>query len=97
SVALDPNTINAHYNLGTIYHKQGRLDPAIRHYVKVTELDPEYIEAHYRLGVAYAMQGKLNRAVLEWKKVLQLDPHHSNARNNLKKANEILKSSEGLD
>ena len=97
SVALDPNTINAHYNLGTIYHKQGRLDLAIRHYVIVTELDPEDIDAHYRLGVAYAMQGKLNRAVLEWEKVLQLDPHHSKARNNLKKAKEMLKSSGGVD
>ncbi|MGD8264624.1 MAG: tetratricopeptide repeat protein [Desulfobacterales bacterium] len=97
SVALDPNTINAHYNLGTIYHKQGRVDLAIQHYVKVTELDPEDIDAHYRLGVAYAMQGKLNRAVLEWEKVLQIDPHHSNARSNLKKANEILKGSGGVD
>jgi len=97
SVMLDPNTIRAHFNLGTIYHKEGRLDLAIRHYVKVTELDPDDSEAHYRLGVAYAMQGKLNRAVLEWERVLQLDPRNSAARNHIKKAKEMLKSSGGVD
>ena len=71
------------------------MDLAIRHYVKVTELDAEVVEAHYNLGLAYAMQGKLNRAISEWEKVLQLDPSHRSAGNNIEKAKEMIKSSEG--
>ena len=95
SVTLNPDLTKAHYNLATLYAQQGLMDLAIRHYVKVTELDAEVVEAHYNLGLAYAMQGKLNRAISEWEKVLQLDPNHRSAGNNIEKAKEMIKNSEG--
>ena len=95
SVTINPDLIRAHYNLATLYAQQGDMDLAIRHFVKVTELDAEVVEAHYNLGLAYAMQGKLNRAISEWEKVLQLDPNHRSAGNNIEKAKEMIKSSEG--
>jgi tetratricopeptide (TPR) repeat protein len=95
SVTLNPDLMRAHYNLATLYAQQGAMDLAIQHYVKVTELDAEVIEAYYNLGLAYATQGKLKLAISEWEKVLQLDPYHSSAGNNLAKAKEMIKSSEG--
>jgi len=38
---------------GEMYHRQGKLDEALRSYERAIELDPQYAEAYLRIGMVY--------------------------------------------
>ena len=61
---INPNHVNAHYNLGYIYSRQGKLDNAVRHYRAALRGKPDFASAHYNLGLVLQMQGKTGDAKL---------------------------------
>ena len=46
ALSIQPDYVEAHYNLGFSHHMLGQLDAAIRSYKKVVDIKPEYAEAH---------------------------------------------------
>ena len=50
---------DAHNNLGSIVHRQGRIDEAVSHYRRALELQPDDAEAHHNLGHALLLLGNL--------------------------------------
>jgi len=64
---IDPNHVEAQYNLAILNHDSGNLEKALQGYRKVTILRPELAEAHKNSGDAlFAMeQLELNRTVLK--------------------------------
>jgi tetratricopeptide (TPR) repeat protein len=62
ALALQPNQVTIHNNLGYTLQQQGHFDEAIACYQKALELQPNCIEAEANLGNALHKQGKLS----EW-------------------------------
>ena len=45
-IAINPNSAEAHYNLGATLQRLGQLDAAVKSYKKVIAINPDYAEAH---------------------------------------------------
>jgi Flp pilus assembly protein TadD len=58
----DPNHVLTHAALGVHLHKLGRLDEAIEHAVKVTELEPADSFSFTQLSVIYQRCGRIPEA-----------------------------------
>ncbi len=72
---LDPDLVDAHFNLAIAERRRGRLDAAITSMRRVIELRPEDFEAHMRLGSWLAEQGSHAEATRAFERAaaLQLD------------------------
>jgi Flp pilus assembly protein TadD len=62
SLALDPNFVEAHLQLGNLYSDQAKYAEAIPEYEKALAGNPDLADAHYRLGQAYVRSGQKDRA-----------------------------------
>ena len=65
--------INVHYNLGTLYYQQGKLDDAIVYLQKVVEIDANHLDAHLRLGILYLEKSRYDDAIASYQKVVEID------------------------
>ncbi len=63
ALQLQPDYATAHYNLGTLFKDQGKLDEAVPCYQRALQLKPDHPLAHYNLGVVCQGQGKLDEAM----------------------------------
>lgn len=70
-------------NLGGVYHRQRRLDDAIKEYLTTLELSPDFADAHNNLGLAYSEQGRFDEAINEFMSALKLKPNYAEAHSNL--------------
>ncbi len=48
-VSVTPESRTAHYNLGILLEREGRLDEAVRHYREVVRIDPDDVEGRINL------------------------------------------------
>lgn len=71
---LNPVLMNAHYRLGWIAEKQGRLGEAEAEYVRETETTPGHIKAFYSLARVYQTTGNLEKARQTLERCLEVDP-----------------------
>src|SRR5207237_4350239 len=53
---LVPDSVDAHFDLGTVLFKQGNYGAAADSFRRVTELQPDYGPAYERLGRCWIMQ-----------------------------------------
>ncbi len=83
ALQLQPDYATAHYNLGTLFKEQGKLDEAVVCYQRALQLQPDYPLAHYNLGIVRQGQGKLDEAMACYQRALQLQPDLPEAHNNL--------------
>ncbi len=60
-VELDPEMVEAHYNLGMAYATQGKLKPAISEWEKVLQLNPHHTRASNNLQKARVMMNPTGR------------------------------------
>jgi tetratricopeptide (TPR) repeat protein len=60
ALAMNPDLVDAHYNLGLAWQKQSKWSEAIACYQKARELQPDSIEVEVALGNAFHAQGKLS-------------------------------------
>lgn len=78
-----PDHVDAHFNLGTLFRRGGRLDEAVAAYCDALRYAPDYADAHNNLGLVYAEQGRTDEAIACYRRALELDPKQTHAQNNL--------------
>lgn len=77
TLARNPESWLANYNLGTILGGAGRADEAILYFQKTIEIHPQFTAAHYNLGCMFLYKGQLDAAMEEFHKILQEDPRYA--------------------
>jgi tetratricopeptide (TPR) repeat protein len=78
--AIAPENYAAHYNLGMLAMREGRMEEAERELRAAARADSGSAQAHTALGSLYRTQGDLNRARGEFRKALAIDPHDETSR-----------------
>jgi tetratricopeptide (TPR) repeat protein len=82
-LALAPDFVALHYNLGLTLQHLERLEDAALSYRRTLEIDPQYSAAHNNLGRIYADLGATEDAERHYRRALELAPTNLVARNNL--------------
>jgi tetratricopeptide (TPR) repeat protein len=74
----DAEKRDMHYNMASVYAKEGKFKSAEREYLRALRLDPTDAGVHYNLGILYddSLDDK-RRAALHYRKFIQLAPHDS--------------------
>ena len=83
TITLDPNDMSAHYHLGRLYQREGKLDSALSAYKKAVAIAPEERGLYNLLGELYLAQGMINEALPEFKKALDIDADFAVAHYNI--------------
>jgi Flp pilus assembly protein TadD len=83
TLARNPDSDLAQYDLGNILLKRGQLADAIVCYQKALALNPKLPEARTNLGAALANEGLWDEAIAQFHAALALDPNFPEARYNL--------------
>ena len=73
----------AHFTLGTIYQRQGRLEEAADQFRRAVDVDPELANAHNSLGMIYLAQNKLDQAIASFQTASRLRPNVAETHGNL--------------
>jgi len=74
ALGLDPELMNAHYRLGWIAEKQGRLGDAEAEYLKEIDIMPGHFKALYNLARVYHATGRPDKERGTLEKCLEADP-----------------------
>ena len=83
ALSINPNYVEAYYNMGVTLRQQGKLDEAIEAYAKALSINPNYAGACYNMGNALKDQGRLDGAIEAYAKVLAIKPDYADAYNNM--------------
>jgi tetratricopeptide (TPR) repeat protein len=71
---LDPNYVDAHYNMGQLMLRKKQFDKAISHLTQAVKLKPDDAEAHYKLALALAQQQQPGQALRHYTEAVSLEP-----------------------
>lgn len=82
-IALRPEWLEPHINLGCLSYQVGRLDEACDSFRKALEIFPDHAIAHFNLGCALDELGNLDDAAIHLARAVQLVPDHADAHFNL--------------
>ena len=63
ALAIKPDYVEAHNNLGLAFKELGKLDEAMASYHKALAIKPDYAEVHNNLGIALQALGRLDEAI----------------------------------
>ena len=74
ALAVDPDHVEANYNLANLLEEQGDLENAVLFYRKALHEAPDFADAHFNLARLLERQGKLEEAKGHWRRYLELDP-----------------------
>lgn len=81
AIAIDPDNVDAHVNLGRLCQIKGDLRRAKRHYEKALRCAPEHQLAAYNLGTVFDELDELERAAGYYRNALDVpDSHYNLAR-----------------
>ena len=83
ALAVNPDYVAAHINLGAVLMVQGQADEAIDHLRAAARLDPDSAGAHYNLGIAFGYQGQLAESARHYREAIRSEPNYAEAHNNL--------------
>ncbi len=86
AIALDPDSVDANYNLGVVYGNKGMYEESIAAYNRVIAINPRHAQAHNNLGSAYEKKGMADKAHFEYEKAAAADPYLAPALYNLGKS-----------
>lgn len=78
----DPSNFYAHYNLGTIYQKEGKTAVALQEYGLALQSNPKYVPALYNSATIYGGSDP-QLAITTYRKVIALQPKAPTAYLNL--------------
>jgi len=81
-VSKSPHNYRAHYNLGNIMQRRGRLNDAQLHYEKSLQLKPDFAVAHDNLGLVFMQKGRISEAVEHSGMAVRLKPRNATIQNN---------------
>jgi TolB-like protein/DNA-binding winged helix-turn-helix (wHTH) protein len=74
AIELDPLSILALWNLGSLYWDMGQLEQALAQYRKILEIEPQSPDGHQGLGLTYALDKRYDRAIEELQTAVKLSP-----------------------
>jgi tetratricopeptide (TPR) repeat protein len=83
TIAENPQCWMAHYNLGRILEREGKVQEAIEHWEQAVQANPNYVEAHNNLGLAMIQLGRPQEAIGHCEQALRINPNFALAHNNL--------------
>ncbi len=83
SLALDPQNVANHDNLGNVFREQKKFVEAIESHLKAISLNPNYYLAYFNMGITLTQQGKLNQAIKSYKKSILIKPDYIDAYCNM--------------
>ncbi len=76
----NPNHVEAHFRLGSIYWRQKNLQLALQHFQKSVELDPDKVSLRLSLGGFYEQVRQLDAALNEYQIIIEKSPDSNEAR-----------------
>ncbi|HXM11899.1 MAG TPA: tetratricopeptide repeat protein [Terriglobales bacterium] len=82
AIQLMPTLGTAHYNLGTLLHRQNELEQALREYqlaLKYASDEHEVAQTHNNLGVLLNQLGRRDEAVAEFTRAIAVNPYEQNS------------------
>ena len=77
---LDPDSYDAHLNLGVLYGLADRNPEAAAALERAIEIDPDRADAYALLTIAYIKTGRAETGLRMLEKALEIDPDHPRAR-----------------
>jgi tetratricopeptide (TPR) repeat protein len=83
ALRLNPNSSQAHHNLGLALQVQGQADAAMAEFRAALQLQPDYESAEHNLANRLADAGRLDEAIAHYQAALHLDPSHAESYNGL--------------
>jgi type IV pilus biogenesis/stability protein PilW len=83
ALQIDPQLVQAHLNLISLYGRLGQLEKAEEHYRAAVQLNPNSAESYYDYGVLLFNQRKYQQAEEAFRKALEINPFYPEAHNNL--------------
>ena len=83
TIARNPESWMARFNLGSALLDEGQVEEAIRYYQQALKIKPDYAPAYYGLGIARSQEGKVDEAITLYQRALQIYPGYADAHNNL--------------
>lgn len=83
ALELDPDSVEAHYGIGTVCHLLKDVTAAIDHFEEVRRIDPTHAGAAINLGALCIAQGRYQEAVQHLQRGIRLDPKRSEGYYNL--------------
>jgi tetratricopeptide (TPR) repeat protein len=86
----DPNSCDAHHQLGLVYGFTGLFDESLEELQKAVQLAAERVDIRLDLALTYSMLGMYDEATAEFQEVLRLDPNNKRATDSLKFIKEML-------
>ncbi|MEW6418954.1 MAG: tetratricopeptide repeat protein [Nitrospirota bacterium] len=70
---IQPDDVDAYYNLGVKYEKVGMYKEAIEAYKRAIMIKPDYAKANYSLGIAYLYSGQKGKALEQYEELKKID------------------------
>jgi len=89
--AIAPGNFGAHYNLGILAMREGRIEDAARELQTAARADSGSALPHAALGSLYYAQGDWSRAKDELRQALAIDPHDEASRKTLERLQGVRK------
>ena len=83
ALRVDPQSVQAHINLISLYGRLGRYQEATQHYEAALALDPNQADLHFNYGVLLLKQQDDTGAAEAFRETLRLNPHRVEAHTNL--------------
>lgn len=83
AIELDPTSVGALVNLGTVYFHLKAWDQAESYYKQALAVDPSYALAHFNLGNLYDELHDRPKALAHYLMALKLNPRYADAHYNL--------------
>lgn len=74
AILLDPQFVDAHFNLGQIYEITGQDGRAQRSYINAVKYKPDYWEAYLRLGVLYYRDKEYEKSKDSFEAAMKIRP-----------------------
>ncbi len=83
ALRLNPNSSQAHHNLGMALRAQGQAEQAMAEFRAALRLQPDYESAEHHLANCLADAGLLKEAEAHYLAAVRLDPNHAENHNGL--------------
>lgn len=80
AIQLKPDYATAHYDLGLVYERQGKLPDAIKRLEHVLSMDDKNVGIAFQLAILYYRNNEKDRSAALFERIVAFDPNYANAR-----------------